>query len=1020
MRKTFFLFLLCMCVKNVFPQSQIISGHIADEKGDPVVGASVIVIGTKTGTLSDTAGNFSLLISGKEDSLRISFVGYLSTQVKVTPDLQVVLRLSEGSLSEVQIVGYGSIVKTNITGSASTVKEEYLENKPFSSVDKTLQGAVAGLASSSSSGAPGSFAGVIIRGYGTLGSNPFPLWVIDGAIATTGDQSSIISSANTLSSLNPDDIESVTVLKDAATTAIYGSRGANGVILVTTKKGKAGKTIVNFSAEGGKSSIAYKPQNKPLTSLQYQTILRESVINAGLATDNAGADVYISDPNGLNVPADYTQTNTNWLDVVSQVGNQSQYNLSLSGGSPGTQYYASAGVYTQDGTTIATNYKRYNGSLTVANKINDKFNFRAALSGSAVNQNTPQNGASPSNPVYDQSLLLPWYTPYNPDGSLRYLDPAGEFPNDQSGLYNPVVIAAFNTTNYKQNTIRGNVSAEYNVLDNLKLTSTYSAEYFDIIERWYHNPIYGSAYPYGSAASSYERIFDWTWTNLADYRQHLTPDIYFDVKLGYEAYAQNVNVLQAIGHEFPDNLSLQYLASSSIPIQAYSDLSSNSTASVFTVADFNYKDRYVVSGSFRRDGSSVFGADNKWGSFFSVGGAWNVNNEAFLKENKSINLLKLRASYGTTGNQGIGDYTSLATFGYGINDPTGNSTNYNGNNGSALTNVGNPNLTWEKNAIFDLGVDFGFLKNRLSGTIDYYNRTTSNLIIPVPLSLTAGVVLSTTGPNTQNRNAGAVNNKGLEISLGGKPIVTRYFVWNINVNFATNKNTVTELYQGLPIPNGPSNIDIGHNIFEYYMPIWAGVNPGDGTPLWFTDGTKSKTTGDYNSAQPSFSGLIASPKYFGSLSNAFTYKGFSLSIQIYYNWGNYLQAVQGSAQISDGLALPAINQLSQQLSSWQKKGDVTSVPQIILGGNNLSDAPSTRYLYNDDYIRLRDVTLNYAFSGGFVKRNHINLTVYVRATNLLTYVKDKNMPFDPEEGGSQVNFDVYQPKIIAGGVKLGF
>ncbi len=1004
MKKSFFFLLLLIEALSAFTQKHIVFGRITDEKGNSVSAASILLKNSKTGTLSNPEGIFSLGVDSFSDTLIISSVGYLTKELRVSDSMNISMKTSEGSLSEVQIVGYGTVIKTNLTGSASTIKSSYVEDKSFSSVDKTLQGAVAGVNSSSSSGAPGSIAGVLIRGFGSLGSNQFPLWVIDGAIATTGDISNQITTANTLSSLNPDDIESITVLKDAATTAIYGSRASNGVIIVTTKKGKAGKTSIHFSGEESVNSIAYKPTNKPVTTLQYQSLLRMGVINAGLATDNASADIFISDPNGLGIDPDYTKTNTNWLDVVSQNGRQSQYNLSLAGGDEKTQFYMSAGFYNANGTTLATNFKRYNGDLTLIHKINDKLVVSAGLSGSAANQNTPRNQSDNANPVYEQVYLLPWYTPYNPDGTLN-IQQSGQFPPDQ--LYNPVAIAKWNTNNYKQNVIRGNISLSYSILGNLTFKSLYSAEYFDISEDRYQNPIYGTGQLLGgSDNTTYQRIFDWTWTNIFDYKLDIVPGIYFDVKAGYEAYNQNDYILQAIGIGFPTNVSLQHLTSAAIPYYNYSDASSNSTNSYFSLGEINFKDRYVLSGSFRRDGSSRFGADNKWGNFYSVGGAWNLNREDFLKESSNINLLKLRASYGTTGNQEIGDYTSLTTFGYGYT--------YAGNSGSALTNAGNPSLTWEKCSIFNIGLDMGLLKNRLTGTIEYYNRNSDNLIISVPLSLTSGV-------NAQNNNVGAVNNKGYEITFGGRPIVTSNFSWGISFNIAHNTNRVTQLYKGTPIPNGPDEIAIGHDIFEYYMPIWAGVNAKDGTPRWYTDASRTKTTGDYqDSAQYSFTGKQASPKYFGSFTNTFSYKGFSLNIQIYYLFGNYLEDVGGTQSYSEGAALPTLNQLSQELTAWQKPGDKTDIPQIILGGNNNSSALSTRFLFKDDYLRLRDLTLNYSISDKLLKSAHLSsLSIYLRCTNLLTLVKDKNLPFDPEEGASQANFDVYQPKTVAGGLRIG-
>ena len=382
-----------------------------------------------------------------------------------------------------------------------------------------------------------------------------------------------------------------------------------------------------------------------------------------------------------------------------------------------------------------------------------------------------------------------------------------------------------------------------------------------------------------------------------------------------------------------------------------------------------------------------------------------------MKNSKLISLLKLRSSYGQNGNQSIGNYTALATFGFG--------NNYTGNPGSALNNVGNPDLTWEKNAIFNVGLDFGLFKNRLYGTVEYYSRNTTNLLLGVPLSLTAGV------PNgTQNRNVGAMTNKGYEITLGGKPIVTKDFSWDVSVNLSHNTNKVTALYLNNPVPYGPFgqfNITVGHDIQEYYMQQWAGVNTTDGTPLWYTDGTHTKTTGKYGEAAPSLSGKSASPKYFGSFNNTFSYKGLSLQVQLYYNFGNYIDDIWGSYNSSDGAYLGIFNQMTDELAAWQKPGDKTNTPKIVYGGNNNSFYTSTRFVYKGDYIRLRNVDLSYAIPKTLLKKAHISsLLLYVRGTNLLTLGADKHLPFDPEAGvSSEGNLNVYLPKTITGGIKIG-
>lgn len=1016
MRKSFlFLLFALLAISQLAAQTRKITGRITNAAGAPVPNASVLIRGTSAGTTSDETGSFTLTVPAKTKALVISSINYTTAEIVITGDnLSIVLQAGSGAnLSEVVVVAYGSVKKTNLTGAVGTVKGTDLENKPFSSVDKALQGSVPGLLSTSTSGAPGAATDIRIRGIGSINASASPLWVIDGAIATTTDLTVNTTTANPLSSINPDDIESISVLKDAAATAVYGSQAANGVIIVTTKKGRGGKTRLNFSTEIGKSDIAFKNKNnRSLTTPETQQILRQSIINAGDATDNAGADALIIDPNYYGIPSNYLATNTNWLNAVTQKGKQQQYNLSLSGGNEKTTFYASGGYFKQDGTTIATDFKRYNGSLSITHKATDWLNFTAGLNGSTSVQNTPTNGGTFANPVLASFFLLPWYAPYNSDGSLRYADhdTTGQFPVN-GGVFNPLVQAAFNKNTLKQTTLRGYVTGEAKILTDLKFTSRYSAEYFDISEDQYRNPFYGDGQAQGGDAfSAYSRRFNYTFSNFLDYRKSVNKaqDIYFDVKLGYEASAIKNYTLQAGGQAFPATLALQYLASAATPTTAYTIPTDRSNTSIFSVADFNYKDRYVITGSYRRDGSSVFGANYRFGNFYSVGGTWNVSEEKFMKEISWVNLLKLRGSYGVTGNSlGFGYYTSLATYGYG--------SNYTGLPGSAPNNVGNPNLSWEKNKQFDIGLDIAFFKSRLYGSIDYYDRKADGLLASIPLSPTSGF----TG---QNQNIGTVENKGIELVIGGKPIVTKSFTWDVSFNIAHNNNKVISLYNHSPVPASQFKYTEGYNLQAYFLRPWAGVDPATGDPLWYTDATHKSTTNTISkTTQVLDNTKTAMPKYYGAFTNTFSYKGITLSAQLYYNFGNYVYDSWGSYLSSEGTYLGSFGQLSQELTAWQKPGDVTRIPRIVAGGNKNSYRASTRFLYKGDYIRLRDLQLGYTIPQKYTHKASINnLSVYVRGTNLLTFNTDKYIPFDPETGvNSTNNLDVFPLKSITAGIKIG-
>jgi TonB dependent receptor len=415
----------------------------------------------------------------------------------------------------------------------------------------------------------------------------------------------------------------------------------------------------------------------------------------------------------------------------------------------------------------------------------------------------------------------------------------------------------------------------------------------------------------------------------------------------------------------------------------------------------------VVSGSVRRDESSVFGADHRWGTFYSVGASWNISEEAFMKQQHLFDLLKLRASYGQTGNtNGFGFYTALPTYG---------SSNYSGQAGLAPTNVGDSGLTWEKNKALDFGLDFAVLKDRIDGTIEYYHRTTNDLLSPIPFSFTTGFA-------SQNENVGSLVNKGFELLINARPVILHNFSWEIQFNISHNTNRVTQLYNGTSIPNGQFQYTVGHDLQEYYLPIWAGVNSQTGAAQWYTDATKKTLTNTYNDAGFELDKKTAAPTVFGGLQNTFTLGPWVLDFQFDYQYGNSIYDAWFNYLNSDGAYTGGLNQLSRQLTAWQKPGDKTDVPQVVYGDPSQSNQPSTRYLYKGNYIRLRNLQFSYNLPQTVLKKLKIDkLSIYIRGTNLATWGVDKNLPYDPESGiNSQANLEVLIPKTIAGGIKIGF
>jgi TonB-linked SusC/RagA family outer membrane protein len=825
-------------------------------------------------------------------------------------------------------------------------------------------------------------------------------------IINAGDLSRLTAgvnnSSNVLAGLNEDDIESVTVLKDAAATAIYGSRGSNGVIIFTTKKGKAGKVTVNFDTEAGTTqNIPLPAAGQPLNAEQFSTLFIEGLKNAGTYTDAQIAA--LADSYGFN-----SGKTTNWQDLIHRNGKQQQYNISVRGGNENTKIFASAGYFTQEATTIGSSLKRLTGLLNIEQKISNKIRFSSGLNASNVYQLSPVGSTgSWSNPVFAASILRPFQLAYNDDGSLN------SSSSGNTGFvahYNPLYIAANDKHTLSQTRILGNTTLTWDIWDKLKFTSFGSIDYNVLEESQFYNPVLGDGQSSnGSATDAYTRFFNWLVRNQLDYRYDIPGirDFYLDVALGYEAQSSNQYVLNGTGTGFPlTQTELNALTNAATPTSVSGSTSNYDFNSVYFRTSINYKNIYSLSGSFRRDGSSLFGANNRYGSFWSAGGAWNIDQEQFFKGQSVLSAAKLRVSYGTTGNaQGIGNYAAQPLASYGSNYTSGNGQNYSG--------VGNPDLTWEKQKKFDIGIDAGFFNDRLVITADYYKNDIYALIQAVSISRVTGF------SSVPYANSGSMQNKGVELGIKGVPVKIRNFTWTSSFNIATNKNKVTDVGNNATTANGNYYFSKGYDYYTYYTRLYAGVDPANGTALWYTDGSKTKTTTDYSAAQrvPYKS---STPKYFGGFSNSFDYKGIVLSGDFYYNFGNYI-ADGWSTRFYDG-AYYTFNKYQREFTNrWTTPGQITDVPKYIAGGGvqSNSQAFSSRFLYKGDFIRLKNVSLGYDFKklAGIKNLPGISkLYVYVRGTNLWTKTYDEQLPYDPESG----TVTIPQFRTYTVGLNVGF
>lgn len=985
----------------------VLKGQVKDATGNGLSGVVVKLVGKARSVLTDNNGNFQLPGVSTGSKISLSYVGFKEQEVQVSSStLDITMQAAPKELEEVVVDGYRTSTKVGSVSATGKVDGKVMENKPFASFQQSLQGKVAGVTIVGFSGQPGAEQNIRIRGLGSMALNSNPLIVVDGMIMNTGNLANNIKTMDALSGINQNDIENVTVLKDAAATSLYGSRGSNGVIVITTKAGKYGKTRVNVDVELGNSEAMDPPKGgRPLNADQYAEMFREALKNGGQtdAQVDAAAEAY-----GLN-----SGKSNDWYNLVTRTGKQSQYNVSLTGGSDKTKLYASAGLFKQDATTVGSDFNKKTLLLNIDHKLNKRITFSSGLNVSQVSQNAPYADAFFGNPTYAARYLRPFQLAYNDDGTLNTSTSGNtNFP----GVYNPLVISKYDVKKMEQTRILGNAKVKWNLFDKLYYTSYFSVDYNTMEETTFLNAIMGDGKSVGGRSKNYfERYFNWLARNQFDYSFEMpgVDNLNVSATAGYEAQQSKFYLLAADGYGFPSAASgLTALSNAATPVGTYGQNSGYSFVSGYGIVSANYNNRFVLNGSFRRDGSSRFAANNRYADFYSVGGAWNIDQEEFFTKQNILSSLKLRSSYGITGNANLSDYAWMPLVSY--SGATGYA--YNGITGQQYTTPGNTSLKWERSKKFDAGIDIGFMKDRFNLIVDYYHNNIDGLIQNVSTSYTSGFASSM-------KNVGAMVNKGWEFTVNGNIIQTKNFTWNSNFNIAFNKNRVTSLYAGTNAQNGQFYLKEGYNYYTYYMKEYAGVDENNGDPLYYTDSTHTKTTNKWASASFNVTDKQANPKYTGGFSNTFNYKGISLSVDLNFSMGNYVYGASDLNFVS-GVNYTINKYLYIYEHRWTTPGQVTDVPKY---SSTSTDAVASTYrLYKGDFIRLRNVSLGYDFINmtkvaAFKKYGINKLNLYVRGTNLATILFDKRLPFDPEvsySGFDSNNMAKY--KTITCGINVGF
>ncbi|HCC70472.1 MAG TPA: TonB-dependent receptor [Bacteroidales bacterium] len=1004
MKKKILLLSFLMCVGLLWLNAQEfrVTGTITDNTGEPLPGVTVQIKGSSTGTATDVDGNYSLQVPGTDAVLVFSFIGYETQEITVGDQRVINISLNETTqaIEDVIVIAYGTTTKASFTGSAAVVKAEKINKIPVSSFEKALVGNIAGVQVANTTGQPGSGTEIRIRGIGSFSASNEPLYVIDGVPVMSGSLNSTaggLPTGNVMSTIPSGDIENITVLKDAAAASLYGSRAANGVILITTKQGREGVTRYSLKSVYGFSDWAVD-NYKTVSGEDFLMLHRESMENY-LASGNA--------PPGFDVDAEMLANDwvkpaegfTDWRDHLFRTGITKNIELSATGGTEKTQFYISGSYFDQEGVAYKSSMKRYSGRVNVTHKASDRITVGMNFLNSYGDQEIVDGGSRYYDPFYNYARnCFPTEGPYLADGTYR--------PELQSGYYNVVMERELNETSAKIFRSMNTGFLEIRPLEFLTFRSTNSIDWMNNDDTRYASPLSRSGDDeLGYVRLSNRKRITTTTSNLLTFDKIFAEFHHVNIIAAQEAEVRKAKRYYTEGNVLP-NETLRSIGATAVPVEASGYSEGTTMLSFLSRLNYDYRNKYYFSTSIRRDGSSKLGADERWANFWSVSGAWRLSSEDFLSNQTIIDDLKIRVSYGTNGTLPPGYYDHLALYAY--------SSTYDGQVAAYENSIANSNLTWEQNANFNIGFDITLFRN-FSATIEYFSRHTSDLLMNLPLAPTIGA-------GSTWVNIGEMDNKGLEFDLRTTNISTSDFLWTSTFNITTFENKIVKLNKGEDIIYSRFIRREGEAYNTFWLPLWAGVNPANGAPQWYivdADGKKTgEVTGDIGEADKTIAGK-ADPDFFGSFGNNFSYKGFNLSFLFNFAVGGQIYYDSGYKSWNDGhkakYAIPV-----SQLDRWQKPGDVAMHPQRIWKGNNDSDVRSSRFLLDNDFLRLKDITLSYNLPETLINRMGINnITVYVQATNYLTWCTQDIG--DPEQRpNGMMNFEMPNNKTMTFGLEITF
>lgn len=961
---------------SAFAQNFVVKGTVTShEDNEPLIGVTVLQEGTTNGVVTDMDGNYSFEVKGaSKATLVFSYIGMQSQSHQVnasTGVLNVSLKSDAELIDEVVVVAYGVRKKGTIAGSVSTVKSEKLENVPTASFDQALQGQTPGLTVISNSGEPSVAATFQIRGTNSINSGTTPLFILDG----------VPIESSSFNAISPSDIESISVLKDASSTSIYGARAANGVVVITTKRGrKTDGAKVTFRGQWGFSQLAGNNWDLMNTA---ERIKYEKEIGLDLGED------YYNKIKNIDV---------NWMDAVYNNNAPSQnYDLSVNGATDKTNYYVSGSFFDQDGITIGSSFRRYNLRANVENRAKEwlKLGTSTLLAYEDVEQAEDGEYALYA-PISASHFMLPYWNPYNEDGSLASQND-GEWKG--SGQ-NPIEWMQNNPVKHKTYKVISSLFAEVTPIENLTIRSQFGIDYSHATSFMQSFPSYIINNESGTAGRASSDGLTLTVTNTANYRFNLDDTHDFNFMIGQEGVNYHYETFQAVT-EGQKNDALTNMASGSFASSWSDNTSDYGFLSFFGRGEYNYKNKYYADFSVRADASSRFGEGNRWAGFWSVGLMWDMRREDFFKQYDWLTNAQLTFSTGTSGNSSIPNYEHLALV-------TGGS-NYMGETGISPTQRGNKDLTWEKLWTTNVGLRLGFF-NRLNFTAEFYNKLTTDMLMQVPVSYADG------GYGAYWDNVGAMVNRGVELSLDADIIKTKDFTWNVFANASYNKNKLTELYNGIDeyVDSNVTMYSVGHTVTGFYMVRYAGVNPANGDALWYTkDGNITNEFSEEDRVLIEGKSFVA--PWQGGFGTNLSWKGLMLSAQFSWMADRWVYNNDRLMDESNGL-YTSYNQSRRLLyDRWKKPGDVTDIPR-----HGVTPQFDTHYLENASFLRLKNLMLSYNIPGKALAKTRFfdGARVFVQGQNLLTFTGFTGI--DPEVSANIYRAQYPMTRQFTLGVELNF